>query len=371
MDIDTEITDMRGFCVRALDGTCRTLPAFLFRAAALPFSWPYGAIAALRRRAYAAGRLHARKLDVPVISVRAYAAGRLHARKLDVPVISVGNITAGGTGKTPFVEWLAQHLRQLGRRPAILSRGYRRNDEALILEQNLPDIPHLPDADRFRAGRKAIAEGADCILLDDGFQHLRLARDLDIVLISAVHPFGGGHTFPAGLLREPLSALRHADLLLITHADAVAETRLEQLARTLTELSGGRPVIEAIHRPVALVTPDGVEESLDDLAGRKVFLFSAVGSPEAFLKTVTRLGAEVTDAWFYDDHHHYTRRDLNALIGACERSRAEIALTTQKDLVKISPMWRAETPLRMLRIRFHIAGGGQALLDAIENALRT
>jgi len=361
MDIDTEITDMRGFCVRALDGTCRTLPAFLFRAAALPFSWPYGAIAALRRRAY--------------------AAGRLHARKLDVPVISVGNITAGGTGKTPFVEWLAQHLRQLGRRPAILSRGYRsrptgpdgelRNDEALILEQNLPDIPHLPDADRFRAGRKAIAEGADCILLDDGFQHLRLARDLDIVLISAVHPFGGGHTFPAGLLREPLSALRHADLLLITHADAVAETRLEQLARTLTELSGGRPVIEAIHRPVALVTPDGVEESLDDLAGRKVFLFSAVGSPEAFLKTVTRLGAEVTDAWFYDDHHHYTRRDLNALIGACERSRAEIALTTQKDLVKISPMWRAETPLRMLRIRFHIAGGGQALLDAIENALRT
>jgi len=361
MDIDTEITDMRGFCVRALDGTCRTLPAFLFRAAALPFSWPYGAIAALRRRAY--------------------AAGRLHARKLDVPVISVGNITAGGTGKTPFVEWLAQHLRQLGRRPAILSRGYRsrptgpdgelRNDEALILEQNLPDIPHLPDADRFRAGRKAIAEGADCILLDDGFQHLRLARDLDIVLISAVHPFGGGHTFPAGLLREPLSALRHADLLLITHADAVAETRLEQLARTLTELSGGRPVIEAIHRPIALVTPDGVEESLDDLAGRKVFLFSAVGSPEAFLKTVTRLGAEVTDAWFYDDHHHYTRRDLNALIGACERSRAEIALTTQKDLVKISPMWRAETPLRMLRIRFHIAGGGQALLDAIENALRT
>ena len=359
--MDTNITDMRGLCVRALDGTEHTLPAFLFRAAALPFSWPYGALAALRRRAY--------------------DAHRLRSRKLDVPVISVGNITTGGTGKTPFIEWLGKHLHELGRRPAILSRGYRsrptgpdgepRNDEALILEQNLPGIPHLPDANRFRAGRKAVADGADCILLDDGFQHLRLARDLDIVLVSAVHPFGGGRTLPAGLLREPLSALSHADLLLITHADAVPEIRLEQLARNLAELSGGHPVIEAIHRPVALVSAEGVEESLDDLTGRKVFLFSAVGSPEAFLKTVTRLGAEVTDAWFYNDHHYYTQRDLNALTDACESSSAQMALTTQKDLVKISPMWRAETPLRMLRIRFHIASGGRALLDAIETALRS
>lgn len=359
METTTRITDKRGFCVRALDGAVCGPHACILRGAMIPLSWVYATATALRRRAL--------------------KTGLLPRRKLQVPVISVGNITTGGTGKTPFVEWLARSLKQAGHAPVILSRGYRsrptgtsgqrRNDEALLLQQNLPDIEHLADPNRFRSGSKAIANGADCIILDDGFQHIRLARDLDLVLISAVRPFGGRRTLPAGLLREPLTALRNAHALIITHADAVPAIRREQLARELSVLSGGRPVIEASHRPLALQTPQQSEEPLDHLSGRKVFLFCGIGSPEAFRKTVLRLGADVTAAWFYNDHHHYLPRDLNDLAHACETSGAQLALTTQKDLVKIRGQWRSETPLRALRIQFDIANGRETLNQLIKVAL--
>ena len=352
--------DQRGFCARALTGAARGLGPLLLRNAMLPPSWAYAAAAALRRRAYRAGWL-------PV-------------RRLPAPVISVGNITAGGTGKTPFVEWLAFSLKQAGRTPAILSRGYRsrptgplglpRNDEAILLEQNLPTICHVADPDRFRGGAKAIAAGADCLILDDGFQHLSLARDLDLVLVSAVHPFGRRRTLPAGLLREPLAALRNAHALVITHADAVPATRLEQLARELAQLSAGRPVIEAIHRPLTLQTANQATEPVDRLSGRKVFLFCGIGSPEAFLKTAVRLGADVAAASFYDDHHHYTPNDLAALARAYHNSGAQLALTTQKDMVKIADQWPADIPLRILRIQFDIANGRETLNRLIEAALR-
>ncbi|HZW29293.1 MAG TPA: tetraacyldisaccharide 4'-kinase, partial [Isosphaeraceae bacterium] len=152
--------------------------------------------------------------------------GWLRVHRLGVPVVSVGNLTVGGTGKTPMVEWLARWFRARRRRVVIVSRGYRGeqglNDEGLVLEENLPDVPHLQDRDRVRAGRVALQElEADILVLDDGFQHRRLARDLDVVLIDALEPFGLGHLLPRGLLREPVRSLRRADLVVLSRADLV------------------------------------------------------------------------------------------------------------------------------------------------------
>ena len=158
---------------------------------------------------------------------RQYDRGRKPVERVDVPVISVGNLTLGGTGKTPLVEWLARWFRQRGVRVTIISRGYgaeagARNDEALELEQKLPDVPHVQNADRVAAAKMAIEE-FDCqlILLDDAFQHRRIHRDLNIVVVDALEPFGFGHVFPRGALREPLSGLRRADMVVLSRADLV------------------------------------------------------------------------------------------------------------------------------------------------------
>ncbi len=152
--------------------------------------------------------------------------GWLGVYRAEVPVVSVGNLTVGGTGKTPMVEWVARWFRRHGRRVAILSRGYKQvqgiNDERRVLEENLPDVPHLQDRDRSRSARVAVEElEAEVLVLDDGFQHRRLARDLDVVLIDVLEPFGLGHLLPRGLLREPLGSLRRADIVVLSRSDLV------------------------------------------------------------------------------------------------------------------------------------------------------
>ncbi len=171
---------------------------------------PYGAVVALRNRGF-----DRRWLEI---------------EQAGVPVVSVGNLTVGGTGKTPMVEWVARWYRRRGQRVAILSRGYRQvhglNDEGRVLEENLPDVPHLQDRDRVRSARIAVEElEAEILVLDDGFQHRRLARDLDLVLIDALEPFGLGHLLPRGLLREPLRSLRRTDMVVLSRADLVERVR--------------------------------------------------------------------------------------------------------------------------------------------------
>ena len=348
MTATTHISDSRGFCTRAIRGTAHGPLAAAFRTALKPLAWPYAALTRLRRRAY--------------------AAHIFRTRKLDVPVISVGNITVGGTGKTPMVEWLARRLKDTGRRPAILSRGYRplnerdpagdrKNDERLLLEENLPGVLHFAHPDRVRAGREAIAAGADCLVLDDGFQHLRLHRDVNIALIDARDPFGHGTTLPAGPLREPLSALLDADAAVISHADTVPAHQLASLRRRLAELTGHAPLVEAVHRPAALITADHASLPPAYLAGRRALLFCAIAGPEHFLETARRLGASVPAAHFFPDHFHYRPEHLVRLVQSCRRVNAEVALTTQKDAVKIARAWQGAIPLLVLRIEFHITSG--------------
>lgn len=276
--------------------------------------------------------------------------------RADVPVVSVGNLTLGGTGKTPCVEWVASFYRSLGVRAAILSRGYGvesgPNDEALVLEDNLPDVPHLQGADRAALAATAVAElDSELLILDDGFQHRRLKRDLDIVLVDATQPLADDYLFPRGRLREPVSALHRADVVIVTRADAcerdpVAARRVADLERRR-----GKPVARAVHAPQHLMGVDGAVESLDALRGRAVGAFCGLGNPEAFRRTLADLGADVVSFRVFPDHHPYTRSDVADLRRwGADLPAGGLALTTQKDFVKLRLADLGTTPLWAVRV---------------------
>jgi len=307
-----------------------------------------------------------------------YAWGLLMCRDLDACVISVGNLTAGGTGKTPFVVWLGQWLQERGLRVAILSRGYGQkarggeSDETLLFRQRLPEVPHLVGANRYASGLRAIAEHrAECLVLDDGFQHVALGRDLDIVLVDALLPFGYGYLLPRGLLREPVRALRRADLVVLTRCDLATEAEVNSVALRVRELARGCPIVRAEHRPVSF-RRHGTREvrPLAWVQGRKVFAFSALGNPEALPRTLRALGAELLHHEPFRDHHLYTAADLEALARQAERAGAEAVVTTEKDAVKIAAFPQGGPALHVLAVEFAVVSGRDLLVEAIERALR-
>ena len=306
-----------------------------------------------------------------------YDRALLPRERLEVPVVSVGNLSAGGTGKSPCVVFLARRLRARGRRPGVLSRGYRaraadprrENDESLALARELPDVPRVQRKDRVAGGRELIAAGCEVIVLDDGFQHRRLARDLDLVLVDALRPWGLAapdgeepvrELLPRGLLREPPAALRRADALVLTRSDQVAAARRDALVRELEALAPGRPVLLAEHRPRALRAPDGTLFSPEALAGREVDVVSGIGNPEAFEASVAGLGARIRARRRFPDHHAFAPEDLSGL-GADGRW----IVTTAKDAVKLDP---PPPGLRTLLVDFALATG-EPVLDALLDAL--
>jgi len=218
--------------------------------------------------------------------------------KLSRPVISVGNLTVGGTGKTPAVAWIARWLRDRDIQVTLLSRGYgaddnRQNDEALLLEELLPDVPHLQGPNRAEIGKTAIDElESQLLLLDDGFQHRGLARDLDLVLVDATCPWGYGHLLPRGLLREPVSSLNRAHAVLLTRCDQTDASKLVELRGWLARRFPKLPIILTRHSAVGL-TCEGQEELLPIalIQGKQVAAFSGIGRPEAFRKTLEQMGA--------------------------------------------------------------------------------
>ena len=204
---------------------------------------------------------------------RAYDRGWLAVHRAGVPVVSVGNLTVGGTGKTPMVEWVARWYRRHGRSgsrssAAATARSQGLNDEGRVLEENLPDVPHLQDADRVRSARIAVEElEAELLVLDDGFQHRRLARDLDLVLIDALEPFGLGRLLPRGLLREPVASLRRADVVVLSRADLIAPSERAAIRAEAERRAGPLNWVEARHAPLELVDSEGRAQPLDELAG--------------------------------------------------------------------------------------------------------
>ena len=293
-----------------------------------------------------------------------------------LPVVSVGNLTLGGTGKTPIVAWLAQWLSDVGIRPAILSRGYGarrgedRNDEALMLAARLPHIPHKLDADRVRAaGQLAASSACDLIILDDGFQHRRLARDLDIVMIDASEPFGYDRLFPRGTLREPLSSLRRAHVVVLSRADMIGVSERAAIRQEIRLFAPNTTWCEVAHRPHRLLDAQGAAEGLDLLTNKRVVGFCGIGNPRSFRHTLYQCGYALLALREYPDHHGYSQRVLEHIRRwACER-RADAIVCTSKDLVKIKRLRLGGVPLWAVDINTEITSGGLDLQTRLRRLL--
>ena len=326
-----------------------TLLRTLLRLIETPYAWAMR----LRNRAYDGGQ------------------GIVHVA---VPVISVGNLTLGGTGKTPLVAWIARWLRAHDVRVTLISRGYGAeaaspNDEALELEQQLPDVPHLQNADRIAAAQVAIDE-FDCqiIVLDDGFQHRRLARDFDVVLLDASEPFGLGHVFPRGLLREPISGLRRADCVVLSRADMIdADARLA-IRGHVARFAPHATWVEACHAPDAWLSASSERRPLDMLAGQRVAAFCGLGNPLGFRHSLETCGLIVAGFREFPDHHPYERTDVESLIAWAAELGVAALVCTHKDLVKLDTDRLGPTPLWALGVRLDFLAG-QADLEAELTAL--
>ncbi len=302
-------------------------------------------------------------------------------KRVSVPVLSVGNVTVGGTGKTPMAALLATTARAMGGRPVIVSRGYgaapgRPNDEARELEILAPGVPHVQGADRWHIlCEYARREPCDLAILDDGFQHHRLGRDLDLVLIDALCPFGYGHVLPRGLLRESLSALRRADLVVITRVDLVDREEVSAIEAGLARrLRPGVAVLTAAHVPARLIGADGHESPPEDLAGRDVAAVCGLGNPEGFRRTLETLGAHVRRFDAFPDHHAYTPEQLGRIREAADDAGAKTLVTTVKDYVKWRPfLGREETgwgpAIAALEIRMQMMEGEDRLRRAVQALL--
>ena len=300
-----------------------------------------------------------------------YASGTLRQHRLAAPVISVGNLTFGGTGKTPFVEFLARRLRFEGYRPAILSRGYGRRsrgvvvvsrgegplvtaeiggDEPVALAGRLPGVAVVVGERRVSAARAAVLLGADLLLLDDGYQHLALARDANLLLLDSKDPFGGGKLFPAGRLREPLSAIERADAIIFTRA-ARGEPA-DHALRTVALLNPGAPVFHARIRPDGLRDEAGSPVDVRDVARRRCVASSGVAQPARFAAALSELDLAPEETFVFADHHRYSDGDLRRIRKAADRTGASMLVTTEKDAVKLAG--RISLPIVTVRLEVEI-----------------
>lgn len=290
--------------------------------------------------------------------------------RVDVPVVSVGNITMGGTGKTPLVAWLADWAKEHGRRPALVSRGYgsrdgESNDEARELAVRLPDVPHEQNPKRVEAARRVLEEtGADLIIADDAFQHRYLARDLDIVLLDALEPFGFGRVFPRGTLREPMEGLARADVVLLSRADLVDEQRREAIRRRALEFAPNAAWGMIAHAASHWANYAGERQPLEAMSGKRVVAFCGLGNPAGFRATLGKQGLDVATFEEFPDHHAYREDDIHRLDALASQHGADAIVCTMKDLVKVECERIGDVPLLALGITIDWLDG-QAAFEQI------
>lgn len=314
------------------------------------------------------------------VALRGYAYDRrwrptLH---LGVPVISVGNLTTGGTGKTPTVIMIARQLQELGRRPAVLTRGYRAPagglpDEVMVIQEECPGVPVVINPDRVAGGREALTRyQADVLLLDDGYQHRRLARDMNIVLVDATAPMGIPGLLPRGTWREPPTALRRADYLMLTRCEQIPQELAEVAANLLAQWISPRHIYQQYTQVVGLFDAAGNQVKP---AGQRVIALAGIANPDGFVNTLQAMGLCVSAGFWFDDHHHY---DPPADFAAIRRGVAgrPIAawVTTHKDWVKLrgapapAPLWHVRTQCRLEGVQAQL--WRQALAAVVSRANR-
>ena len=310
-----------------------------------------------------------------------YRAGIMPSYRPKYPVISVGNITAGGVGKTPLVIFLAQILEARGRHPVILTRGYmllsdegaQASDEALMISEKL-SVPVMINPDRVRAAMNAEAcSMGNVFLLDDGFQHWPLKRDLDIVAIDATNAFGNGHLLPRGVLREPLSALRRADLFVLTRVD-LGQVHIAGIRQKLSGINPVAGIVETVHAPVAAydLWADVRSSELSCLEDR-VAGICAIGAPDAFEVMLRREGAQVEKMFTFDDHHVYTAQDIERVMLFCRGNNILKVVTTHKDAVKLKAFQKAfqGVSLLVLEIEIKVVHGETELFSRIDRCVNS
>jgi tetraacyldisaccharide 4'-kinase len=316
-----------------------------------------------------------------------YARGVLASRALDCPVVAVGNLTVGGTGKTPAVELAVRMLRELGHRPAVLSRGYGRRsqgvqvvadaasirldaeeggDEPFLLARRLPGTPVVVGGNRFEAGTLARRRfGVSALVLDDGFQHRTLVKDLEIVMARAANPWGNGRLLPGGPLREPLDGLARAHLVVATGARRAADA--DEVRATVERIAPGVPVLTAVHEPTECFESSAMRfVPLSALGKARLLAFAGIGSPDGFMRTLTDTAVDVRGFESFGDHHWYTREDLARLDRRAAETGAEGLATTEKDWVRLRTLPPPKRPLYVLSVRLRLTSGEAAWRAAFE-----
>lgn len=318
-----------------------------------------------------------------------YDRGVLRSQALPCPVVSVGNLTVGGTGKTPAVELAVRTLGELGHRPAVVSRGYRRQsrgvqvvadtasirldpedagDEPFLLARRLPRIPVIVGAHRYQAARLAVERfHATAVVLDDGFQHKTLVKDLEIVMTRARHPWGNGRLLPGGPLREPLAALSRAHLIVATGARTAMD--LEELRSAAARWAPHVPVLTARYAPVECWEAERTRaRPLDSLAGARLVAFAGIASPRAFGATLDDLGVVVLEEIAYPDHHWYSPDDIRRLSLRARQLGAEGLVTTEKDWVRLRRQPLPGHPLYVISVQLELLTGGDVWRAAFARA---
>jgi len=329
----------------------------------------------------------------------------LRSQKLPCRVISVGNITVGGTGKTPMTIYLAQELKQAGYRVAIVSRGYkggaerqggivsdgssllmdseRAGDEPFMMACRLKDIPVIVGKSRFEAGRLVVSKfQPDVIVLDDAFQHLQLKRDIDIVLLDHDQPFGNTHLLPRGILREPLTAMTRATACILTRCRDDSEETTRSSIATLKSILPQTPVFKSSSVPYCYTVKNGdgpplqpvsiffTAHDLGDIKNRKIFGFSGIARNDDFQRTVKTLGFDITGFLEFSDHHRYTASDLKIILRTAGETGARQLITTEKDYVRLTGKGACSMDLVLVGVRVAFKDDGQGFISFIKDRLR-
>lgn len=294
-----------------------------------------------------------------------------------VPVVSVGNLTTGGTGKTPLVIEIVRILRDRGERPAILTRGYaakrgRESDEVLEFRDALPNVPVVVDRDRARAARRAAHRfHATCCVLDDGFQHRSLGRALDLVALDALDPWGGNALLPAGNLRERLAGAARAHVFVITRANQVEEQTLQAIAARLARWNSNAPVLSAAVAPDQLRELAGAPLADRQLQNDSALAVCGIGNPVTFQRTVGELVGRCEAVMRFADHHAYTTRDVARIAARARDVGASVVVTTRKDWVKLAPLWNMPDTPQLVRVdvRLKLTTGYHVLCQLLDRKL--
>ncbi len=306
-----------------------------------------------------------------------YNKSIIKAVKVPAAVISIGNITTGGTGKTPLVAWLCNYFTAKNIETAVLTRGYKAKgsvfaDEPAMLAKASPKAKVIVNPDRIAGAQKAISQhNAKLLIMDDGFQHRKLARDVDIVAIDATEPFGYEKLLPAGLLREPLDSLKRADAVVITRSNQNSTEKISEIKERLSKINPDIVFASAVHKPMGIKLIKDKQMPLNELAGRKIYAFCGIGNPDSFFQTLSQMAFNIVGTKVYNDHHKYTESDIAAIYEDAKYKQAQFILTTHKDWIKTALLSidKFEIPFAALMIELEFIDGQEKIISLIDKTI--